>query len=245
MPPTCSTKPARWASSRTCSISSKPPSGSPHATTLLASRAVSVSPRSSASCRARFPQSALAAHPSASTMFHANLAYAFASSRLAGSGSSTATASRAARPDSPVRPGHQRISQSRRQRASFPEPVAKGTTALERLLEGGYRLVALVGQVALVRTSLQHVGALAERQPGPGPEEAPVLGRGLAVGAHRAGSLRGGEGEADDSVGVPGRLGVVGQASEVQSVARPSGDGGQSLDGANELYWPGRPSSPG
>ena len=31
-----------------------------------------------------------------------------------------------------------------------PEPVAECTTALERLLEGGYRLVALVGQVALV-----------------------------------------------------------------------------------------------
>ena len=49
------------------------------------------------------------------------------------------------------------------------------------------------------------------------------------MGAHRAGSLRGGEGEADDSVGVPGRLGVVGQASEVQSVAGPTGDGGKSL----------------
>ena len=55
VPPTCSTRPARWASSRTCSISSNPPSGSPHATILLASRAASVSPRSSASRRARSP----------------------------------------------------------------------------------------------------------------------------------------------------------------------------------------------
>ena len=49
------------------------------------------------------------------------------------------------------------------------------------------------------------------------------------MGAHRACSLSGGEGEADDSVGVPGRLGVVGQAGEVQSVAWPTGDGIQSL----------------
>ena len=111
--PTCSTKPARCASSRTCSISSNPRSGSPHARILLASRAVSVSPRSSASRRARFPHSVPAAHPSVSPMFLANLAYAFTSSRPAGSGSSTATASRAARADSSVRPGHQRISPSR------------------------------------------------------------------------------------------------------------------------------------
>ena len=35
-PPTCSTRPARCASSRTCSISSNPPSGSAHARILLA-----------------------------------------------------------------------------------------------------------------------------------------------------------------------------------------------------------------
>ena len=39
------------------------------------------------------------------------------------------------------------------------------------------------------------------------------------MGAHRAGSLRRGESKADDSTGVPGRLGMMGQASEVQGVA--------------------------
>jgi hypothetical protein len=57
---------------------------------LLASRAVSVSPRSSASCRARSPHSVPVPHPSVSRMFLASLAYALASSRLAGSTSSTA-----------------------------------------------------------------------------------------------------------------------------------------------------------
>ena len=188
-----------------------------------------MSPRSSASCRARFPQSVPVPHPSVSRDVprqpHVRLCQLATGRERLEHGDSFASG-----PPRLLRPSRapEDIPKSG-QRASFPELVAEGTTALERLLKGGYRLVALVGQVALVRTSLEHVGALVERQSGPEPEDAAVLGGGLAVGAHRACSLSGREGEADDSVGVPGRLGVVGQASEVQSVAWPTRDGAKGL----------------
>ena len=131
-----------------------------------------------------------------------------------------------------------------------PDGVAPATElALVLALRCGWALAdelsALVGQVALVRTSLQHVGALTERQLGPEPEDAHELGGGLTVGAHRAGSLRGGEGEADDSVGVPGRFGVMGQVGKVHSVACPTGDGSKSMTVQTSFTPWAKPSSLG
>ena len=85
-------------------------------------------------------------------------------------------------------------------------------------MEGSYCLVALVGQVALVRPLLEQVGPLRQRQAVTELEHPCVLGRGLAVGAHRGGPPGLGEGKPYDGLGVTGGFGVVSQAGELSAL---------------------------
>ena len=126
--------------------------------------------RAGSPCRpaARPARWRLFAHLTAASLCSASskverLAYASASSRPGSSPASTSTASSPARSDSASRPGHQSISESRTSATAFAAAIAQLAMARECALLCGDRLVHLIGEVALLRASLEQTGELARR----------------------------------------------------------------------------------
>ena len=92
---------------------------------------------------------------------------------------------------------------------AFPRSVTEFPVTVDRGPQRPKRLVGRVGEIALVRVSLQQACSLLERQLVCEAERPTVLGGRLAVGSEGGCALRGFWGEAKRRIGVPCCVGVV------------------------------------